>query len=220
MALTLNETPQWRMSADELAQWRSVPAAIVGDELDRTQCMAAAIKPLSIGMGFAGQALTVQSMVGDNLALHHAVALAWADSVLVVDARGHEDTAVWGGILTEAALAKGVAALVLDGSVRDAAELRESGMAVFARGVVPNGPHKGFGGTVNGQIHCAGVTVNPGDLVVGDDDGVVVVRRDQLDGLLDRCRARMAKEDGMVKRIREGASTVDLLGLPGPGDIG
>ena len=133
---------------------------------------------------------------------------------------GHTDTAVWGGILGQAAKARCVAALVVDGSVRDAAELRASGLAVFARGVVPGGPHKGFGGVINAPIQCAGVPVSPGDLVVGDDDGVVVVRPDQMDGLMEKCRARMAREEELARRIAAGASTVELLNLPPPEDFG
>lgn len=106
--------------------------------------------------------------------------------------------------------------LVVDGAVRDAAELRDSTISVYARAVVPNGPHKGFGGSVNVPIQCAGVAVNPGDLVVGDDDGIVVIRPDQRDGLMDRCKARLAKEEAFVKKIRAGVSTIELQGLPPP----
>ena len=103
---------------------------------------------------------------------------------------------------------------MVEGAVRDAAELRDSGISVYARAVVPNGPHKGFGGSVNVPIQCAGVAVNPGDLVVGDDDGIVVVRPDQLDGLMARCKVRLAKEEAFVEKIRSGVSTIELQGLP------
>ena len=102
---------------------------------------------------------------------------AWPGCMLVVDARGHMDTAVWGGVLTHAALVKGVSALVVDGSVRDVDEIRQTALTVFTRGVVPNGPHKGFGGSINTAISCAGVAVNPGDLVVGDADGVKMLAK-------------------------------------------
>ncbi len=216
MALVINDPPAARMSEAELAAWRDMPAAIISDEVNRTGTMHTAIAPLRPGMGFAAQALTVHTMVGDNVTLHYAVTAAWPGCALVVDARGHADTALWGAILTEAAKARGVVALVIDGGVRDAAELRASGMAVYARGIVPNGPHKGFGGSINVPIQCAGVPVNPGDLVVGDDDGVVVIRPDQMDGLLERCKARMAKEKTIMEQIAAGASTVDILNLPAP----
>jgi len=220
MALVVNESSVDHISKDELEAWSGIPTAVISDDLNRTGTMHAAIKPLTFGTHFAGQALTAQTMVGDNGTLHYALTTAWPGCVLVVDARAHVETAVWGGILTAAAKARGVIAVVIDGAFRDAAELRESGIAIYARAVVPNGPHKGFGGAVNVPIQCAGVPVQPGDLLVGDDDGVVVIRPDQLPGLMDRCRARIAKEEGFLEQIQAGVSTVKLMGLPPPEDIG
>lgn len=220
MALILNPAPAERLAESEIAVWRGVPTAVISDDLNRTQTMHAAIKPVGPGMNFAGQALTAQTMVGDNATLHYALTMAWAGSVLVVDGRGHENTAIWGGILTAAAKAKGVRAVVIDGAVRDVAELRESGLAIYACAVVPNGPHKGFGGSVNAPIQCAGAIVSPGDLIVGDEDGVVVINEQDRDGLLERCQARIAKEDTFMKHIAAGESTIDLMNFPPPEEIG
>ncbi|MEE8522726.1 MAG: RraA family protein [Thermoanaerobaculia bacterium] len=220
MALVLNDAPTARLSADDLAAWRQIPTAIISDELNRTGTMHAAIKAVGPGMGFAGQALTAQTMVGDSGTLHYALTTAWPGAVLVVDARGHQETAVWGGILTAGARARKVAAVIIDGAVRDVAELRDSGVAVYARAVSPNGPHKGFGGSVNSPIQCAGVAVDPGDVVVGDDDGIVVIRPDQLPGLMERCRARIAKEEVFLEKIEAGVATVELMGLPPADEIG
>lgn len=213
MAIIFNPAPEARIPADQLAAWAAIPSAVVSDDLDRSGAMGAAMAPLASGMNFAGQALTVRTMAGDNGPLHHAVTLAWPGCVLVIDARSHLDTAVWGGVLTAAAMARGVSAVVVDGAVRDAAELRQSGMAVFALGISPCGPQKGEHGAINVPIACAGMPVAPGDLVVGDDDGITVVRPDQMGGLLEKCRARLAKEDDMVKQIAAGTTTVELLGL-------
>lgn len=201
------------VAAGQLEALRDTPVAIIGDELNRSQVMHGALKPVGQGMGFIGRAMTVQCMVGDNLPLHHAVALASDGVVLVVDARAHQDTAVWGGILHEAAKKRGVAAVVIDGAVRDVAELRASGLPAYARAVVPTGPHKGFGGEINGPVACGGVAVSPGDVVVGDDDGVVVIRPEQLDGLAERCAARIANEEKILAGIADGKTTVELLGL-------
>jgi regulator of RNase E activity RraA len=220
MALTLNDAPKERLSDETLAAWREIPTAVISDDLNRTATMQAAIKPVGPGMGFAGQALTAQTMVGDNGTLHYALTKAWPGAVLIVDARGHEETAVWGGILVAAALARKISAVVIDGAVRDVAELRESGVAVYARAVVPNGPHKGFGGSVNSPVQCGGVPVNPGDVVVGDEDGVVVIRPDQLPGLMERCQARIQKEEAFLEKIKAGVSTVELMGLPPADEIG
>jgi regulator of RNase E activity RraA len=220
MALDMKEAKFERLSDDEIAEWREIPTAVISDDLNRTGTMHAAIKPLGPGMGFAGHALTAQTMVGDNGTLHYALTTAWPGAVLVVDARAHLETAVWGGVLTAAAQAQGLVAAVIDGAVRDAAELCESGFSVYARGVVPNGPHKGFGGSVNGLIQCAGASVEAGDLIVGDEDGVVVIRPDQRSGLMERCRARIAKEEGFMEKIASGVSTVELMGLPPADEIG
>jgi 4-hydroxy-4-methyl-2-oxoglutarate aldolase len=220
MSLLINDGPETLMSEADIAQWRAIPVAVISDELNRGGTMVAAINPVGEGMGFAAQALTARSMVGDNATLHYAIASAWPGCVIVVDARGHHDTAVWGGILTHAAQVKGVAAVVVDGAVRDVDELKASGMAVYARAVVPNGPHKGFGGSVNEPIQCAGVPVSPGDLLVGDSDGVVIIRPDQMDGLMDRCQARIAKEEAIVKKLDAGMESYEIQRLPAPGDFG
>ena len=214
MALELNDAPKAWLDEDALATWSEIPVAIIGDELNRTQIMRAAIKPLAPGSGFAGQALTARCMVGDNSALHYALAGAWPGAVIVADAGGFEDTAVWGGLMHTGAKQRGVAAVVIDGAVRDVAELRDSGLPVYVRAAVPAGPHKGFGGAVNATIQCGGVPVSPGDLVIGDDDGVIVIRPDQIDGLMARCRARMDKEAAIIEGLKAGKTTVELTGLP------
>jgi 4-hydroxy-4-methyl-2-oxoglutarate aldolase len=220
MALHVNPAPELWLGENDLAAWRAVPVAVAGDELNRTQIMSAAIKPVAPGMGFAGLALTVGIMVGDNAPMHYALADAWPGAVMVVDAQGYEDTAVWGGIMHHAAERRGLGAVVFDGAMRDVAELRESRLPAFCRAIVPAGPHKGFGGVINGPIQCAGVPVNPGDLVLGDDDGVIVIRPDQMDGLMARCRARMAMEEEVMAGIDAGKTTVELLGLPPAEEIG
>ncbi len=220
MALTIHDPDFTRISVADIEMWRNTPTAIISDELNRTGTMQSALRPLENGSGFAAQALTVQCMVGDNAPVHYALTVAWPGCVLVIDGRGHADTALWGGILTEAALAKGAVAVVIDGAVRDAAELRNSDLAVYCRGIVPNGPHKGFGGAVNVPIQCGGISVSPGDLVVGDDDGIVVIPPHKLDGLRERCDARIAAEADRLERIAAGATTVELLGFPPPEKIG
>ena len=218
MALHIEPSPTGLMSEADLAAWRGIPTAVLSDELNRACAMAAAIKPVAPGMVFAGQALTVQAMAADNAASHYALTLAWPGSVIVIDARGHVDTAMWGGILTLAAKQKGVVAVVVDGAVRDVAELRASGIAVFARGAVPNGPQKAFGGSINAPIQCGGLAVNPGDLVVGDDDGIVVVAPHRMKGLRERCEARIKNEENIVAQLKAGRTTVEINKMPPPED--
>lgn len=220
MALTIHKVDFAKIPEGDLELWQKTPTSIISDELNRTCTLQSGIRPLQTDIGFAGQALTVQCMVGDNAPIHYAMTVAWPGCVIMVDGRGHTDTALFGEILGEAALAKGVIAVVIDGATRDSAELRRSDLYVYSRGIVPNGPHKGFGGAVNETIQCAGVSVTPGDLVVGDDDGVVVVPPNKMDGLRERCDARIASEAERIERIQAGATTVELLGFPPPEKIG
>jgi len=220
MALTIHQPDFPRLSADELELWSHIPTSIISDELNRTGTLHSELRPLQTEVSFAGQALTVQCMVGDNAPIHYAMTVTWPGCVMLVDGRGHKDTALFGEILGEAALAAGVIAVIIDGAIRDSAELRASDLYVYTRGIVPNGPHKGFGGAVNAPIQCAGVNVSPGDLVVGDDDGVAIVSPQNMRGLRPRCDARIASEAERIERIRAGATTVDLLGFPPAEKIG
>ena len=205
---------------DVLEQWRALPPAVVSDCMNRTQVMAGAIKPVGDGMRLVGQARTVTCMVGDNSALHTALAMVRRGEVLVVDAGGYEDTAIWGGIMTRAALQRGIAGLVVDGAVRDVAEICAFGFPCFARAVVPAGPHKGFGGIIDGPISCAGCPVRPGDLVLGDDDGVCVVPLGRAEEILAASLDRIANEEKTNANTAAGGLPIDILGLEEPEVLG
>ncbi len=220
MALIIKDPVEPHFGAEVLAAWQDIPTTIISDELNRSGTVGGAIRPLSEHPSFIGEALTVETMVADNAALHYAVPLAWPGAAMMIDAGGHVDAAVWGGIIQMAAEARGVVGVVVDGAVRDGAELRRAKAPVFARATVPAGPHKGFGGAINVPIQCGGCPVMPGDLIRGDEDGVAVVPRAQVDELLPRCRARMAKEEEIIAGLRAGKTTVELLNLPPPEAIG
>jgi len=175
----------------ELERWGRVPAAVLSDECGHDGVLAA-IRPLFAGRPFAAQAFTIRV---DASGEPPRVALAQIDAgaCIVIDARASPDAAVWGGNLVRIARARGVRAIVVDGNVRDLSDLRESGLAVCSRGVTPRGPQ--WRGLLAQAIQCGGVTVEPGDLMVGDDDGVIAVRNDRVtDELLQRCNARIARE--------------------------
>ncbi len=204
------------LTPETIARWERIPPAIVSDCMNRERVMAGAIKPLQDGTRLAGQARTVTCMVGDNSALHAALSVVEAGQVLVVDAGGYEDTALWGGIMTRTAIERGIGGLVIDGAVRDAAEIRELGFKVFARAIVPAGPHKGFGGTIDGAISCGGCPVGPGDLIIGDDDGVCVVPLARQTELLEASAAKIAAEEATIAGIAEGTLPSAAMGLPEP----
>ncbi|MEM7177356.1 MAG: RraA family protein [Pseudomonadota bacterium] len=203
-----------RLTRAELADWAAIPAAVASDAMGRTGAMVGALSALHPEMRIVAQARTVHCMVGDNSALHAAIGAADPGDVLVCDAQGFEDAAIWGGLMTMSAIDRGLAGLVIDGAVRDSAEIIEKGFPVFARSVVPRGPHKGFGGVIDGAISCAGRVVMPGDLIIGDSDGVTVVPFAALTGTLAAARAILDKEAKALAHVAAGGTLNDLYGVP------
>ncbi|MBM3491619.1 MAG: RraA family protein [Alphaproteobacteria bacterium] len=203
-----------------LTAWRRIPTAVASDCMNRTQSMAAAIKPVAPGMRLCAQARTVVAMAADGGIVQVALTLARRGEAIVMDAGGVLDTAVWGGIATAAARALGIAGIVIDGAVRDLADIRADGLPTFARAVVPRGPHDGFGGIIDSAIAAGGVPVRPGDLVLGDDDGVVVVPLERAAEVLRKAEAHLEKEQGWLRAIAAGKTVPDLFGMPQPEVIG
>lgn len=208
------------LPAETIASAGGIAASLLGDAMNRSGIMEAAIKPIGPGMQLAGQARTVTTMSGDNGIIHAAIPHMRAGEVLVVDAARVEDVAVWGEIMTHCAMQHGVAGLVVDGAIRDVAAIRVMGFPVYCRAVVPRGPHKGFGGTIDAPIACGGVPVSPGDLIVGDDDGIAVVPLADVDSVLAGAKAAEAREQQTIEKIRQGMTSAELLGLAEPEIIG
>ena len=204
------------LPSDVLGQWRDIPPAIASDCMNREQAMSGAIKPIAQGTTLCGQARTVQCMVGDNSAIHAAVRMARPGEVLVIDAGGFANTALWGGLLTEGAMAQGLAGIVIDGAVRDVAEIRELGFPCYSAAIVPAGPHKGHGGTIDGPIACGGCPVSPGDIILGDDDGIAVVPLQRQDQIMKASREKIAQEQSAVERVRAGETLADQMGISQP----
>ena len=202
------------LSADKLAQWASIPPAIAGDVMNRQNIMAGRISPLSAGMAIAGQARTVSVLAGDNAALHEVIGRLRPNEVLVIDAANYSDRAVWGGILNTRAKLRGISGVVLDGAARDAAEMREMGLPVFLSALSPAGPHKGWGGSIDDRISCGGVVVMPGDVILGDDDGVTVVPLDRADAILEASLSRIAYEADILEKLASGADVSGLFPSP------
>ena len=202
-----------KLTGDQLAPWRNVPPAIVSDIMNRTQVMDGRIKPIQDGISVCGQARTVDVMVGDNGAPHMLIGLMEPGEIMVINAGGFLGTAVWGGIMTRAAMHREIGGIVVDGAVRDVAEIRELGFPAFAAGVVPAGPHKGYGGIIDGTISCAGCPVKSGDIVIGDDDGVAVVPLERQEALLVGSQEKIAQESETNANTAKGALPGDRLGL-------
>jgi 4-hydroxy-4-methyl-2-oxoglutarate aldolase len=155
----------------------------------------------------------VDSRPADNLMLHHAVLKAKPGDVLVVDAKGFMEAGPWGDVLTIQAMQNGIAGLVINGCVRDANLITELGFPVFCRGLSIKGTGKNQPGKVNVPITMGDVVIHPGDIIVGDRDGLVVVAQGEVDSAIASSLAREEKEDQMRKAIKEGKSTAELLKL-------
>ena len=171
--------------------------------------LRALFRPLQL----VGPAFPVHSDAGDNLAVHLALAEVPPGHVLVVETGGAVKYGFWGEIMTEAALARGVAGLVTDGAVRDTREIRQLQFPVLCAGVAIAGTIKQSSGRVNQTVVIGNCQIRPGDIVVGDDDGVVVVPAEAESEVIEKAQARVDKENSLIQRLREGELTVDLLGL-------
>ena len=171
------------------------------------------LRPAWPGAVVSGPAFVVECGPADNLAIHAAAAEAPAGSVLVVKADNPPERGYWGEVLTTGAEARGVAGLIIDGGVRDVSALARHGFPVFSALIALTGAAKVGGGSIGGRATVGDVLVSTGDWVVGDADGVAVVPRASLDAVAAAAAARATKEEGFFTKLRDGATTVDLLGL-------
>jgi 4-hydroxy-4-methyl-2-oxoglutarate aldolase len=200
-----------RLTRTELEQWKQIPVAVISDEQDHKGIIDPEIRLVG-GQRFAGQAHTIRTIEKANPAAHWAINLAEPGDVIMVDGRAYPDSAIWGGNMIYAAAARGVAGLIVDGNVRDGGDLRASGVSVYARRVQAVGWH--WGGVVNEPIECGGTGVSHGDLVVGDADGVAIIRLEGREALMRRCHERMSADESLRAQIRQGHSTLGILKLP------
>lgn len=206
-----------RSDITTLARLAQLGAATVYEANGQKHALDAGLKPLDPTSSIAGRAVTLDLAPADNWYVHIALLECQPGDVLVVDAKGYLEAGPWGDVLTALAQERGVAGLVIDGAVRDSQDIIASGFPVFARGLSIKGTTKVVPGKVNVPITVGGVVVEPGDVIVGDGDGLVRVPATEVQTALAASEARAAKEDRFVQQIRSnGATTLDLLGLPRP----
>lgn len=186
-------------------------AATLGESGARA--MRARVRVAWSGARLAAPAFPVQCTTGDNLGIHTAVARAEAGDALVVDVGEFRELGYWGEVLTTAAQARGLAGLVIDGGVRDITEIQAHGFPVFSTIIALRGATKNRSGSIWSPIRCGGVPVEPGDWVVGDADGVVIVPGSSLADVINAGRVRAAKENAMFRALWEGRTTLELLDL-------
>lgn len=169
----------------------------------RGGCMDPEIIPVDDKMKFCATAATVETEDGDNLPIHVSIYQAEPGYVLVVDGKGYRERAYMGDLMVGASKAVGLEGVVLDGYVRDKEGLKELNLPVFARGYMQRSPAKKGPGKINSPIICAGVEVNPGDLICGDYDGVIVIPREHIEKVLKKAEDKVAYEEKRTKAIEE-----------------
>ncbi len=193
--------------------FEGIPTGVVSDAMGRSGSMVAEIKPVWPRARIVGPALTVRTFPADSLMIHKAVTLARPGDVLVISAGGYRDAAVFGDLLGYSCKVHGIAGVVIDGASRDAEGMAAIGFPVFARAVLSMGSFTDSPGSINVPVSCGGVAVRPGDIIVGDGDGVVVVSTEDAADVLTKAQATMAKEQQTRERLTKGEYLYDMLKL-------
>lgn len=192
------------------------PSCVVADAQERYGVMRSYLRPLTPETRFVGPALTVRLEPGNQVDCLDALSVAQAGDVIVVDAGGETETSIWGGLMAGLCKMKGVVGAVVDGAIRDTDEIRDLGFFIFSKAIVPRSTHSPFSGRlepieVNVPIQCAGVLVKPGDLILGDEIGVVVIPLEKAAETLKRAQEQAEKEEKTREKIRQGKTVEELL---------
>ncbi len=198
---------------DTLARLARLPAATVYEAAGKLGDMSPDIRPVAPGLRLAGPAFTLKTMPGDNLGVFKAIAAAPPGAVLVIDGGGTERVTIWGGTSTVAAQARGLAGCVTNAAVRDLDEIAESRFPVFAPGVSVRGTAKSHPGWLDVPVSVGGVVVHPGDIVVADADGVVVVQAARAVSVADAAEAKRRDEQSREDRLRRGEDLAAVMGF-------
>ncbi|MFC5519682.1 RraA family protein [Polaromonas jejuensis] len=188
-----------------IAALRDIPVAALSDNMHRN-IGTAGLHPYHrpVAQTMAGTAVTARSRGGDNLTYLRALEFCRPGDVLVIDAGGDLNNAVVGGILSFYAASIGIVGVVVDGAIRDVAEIREREFPVYARGITHRGPYKDGPGEINVPISVGGMVVNPGDIVVGDQDGLLAIPQEGVEQLIEKARAHLDAEAQTIRAMKEG----------------
>ena len=190
--------------------------ATIHEALGKSGNLPSAIKPIARGMKVCGPAYTVQTIACDNKIIHRAYANAFSGDVLVVHCSDYYEAGYWGDLMSLGAKTKGIAGLVIDACVRDADDIEAMNFPVFSRGLCVRGTASLEGGTLNAPIVVGGVTINPGDIIVGDRDGVVVVPKELLAETIEKAKAREIREESIREQLRQGKTSIQIYGWENP----
>ncbi len=200
----LNPRIATTVPADLLAQLGKIPPATIGHVLDH-EFMDPTLRPIGTKFSFVGPAVTVRCFGTDSAIVHYAVDVAQPGDVVIVDRLGDMRYACWGGGVALAAHVKGIAGAVVDGMLTDRVEIEEMGFHVFGRGLSPVTTRApGLTGELIVPVRCGGLIVNPGDIILADDDGVLVLAPERVAAIVEEFMPRVLREPEMHRQMREG----------------
>jgi 4-hydroxy-4-methyl-2-oxoglutarate aldolase len=191
-------------------QFREIGTATIHEASGRKGAVSPAIKPIARGVRLCGPAFTVQCHPGDNLMLHKALERAQPGDILVTSVEDYYEAGYWGALMATSAVAKKLGGLAIDGCIRDSAEIVRMRFPIFCRGFCIRGTTKTVLGLINHPILFGGILVHPGDLILGDDDGIVVVGRKECESVLEKSIKRIEKEKTKAAQLKAGISSVEL----------
>lgn len=185
-----------------IAKFAKLPTTIIGDSQDRFG-LPVGLHPIWNNKPFAGEAFTVLTAPGDNFGIHKALEQVKTGQVLVIDGGSYDSRALIGDLIAEKAVALKVAAVIVDGAVRDVEDIEKLGLPVYARTVIPAGPWKNGPYRVETAVSIGGAVVQPGDIIVGDRDGIAVVSAERAQEVQETCQERLALEESKRVAYRE-----------------
>ena len=197
----------------DILEFVGIPTGNVCDSNGLLGSMDPGIQALDRNMTVVGRAFTVECPPGDNLTIHKAILEAQPGDVLVVNCQGFLHAGCFGELMATACVAKGIAGIVIDGACRDKNDLIEMNFPTFVRATCPNGTVKETCGQTNVPVVCGGLTVNPGDVIVGDCDGLVVIPQEKAEEVLEKSKLKKAKEAEIRQKLQQGITTAELLNL-------
>ncbi|MFJ7827880.1 RraA family protein [Psychrobacillus sp. NPDC096623] len=189
-----------RPAKELISQFENLPVPVIADNMNRMFCMNSTIRPFN-DKPLLGQAFTIRTRPGDNLLVHKALDLAEPGDILVVDAQGDLTNAIIGELMALYAQKRYLGGFIIDGAVRDVEALKHLDIPIYAAGVNPRGPYKDGPGEINVPVNCGGAVVNPGDILVGDQDGIVVINPADAEQLLIHSRKKLQLEEETKKEI-------------------
>jgi 4-hydroxy-4-methyl-2-oxoglutarate aldolase len=202
-----------RLNPKVIEKYKDFSTPIVSDSMGKFNCMRSDIKPCYPGARICGPALTINTYMGDNLMLHVGLKLAKPGDILVVSTGGCLEGGYWGEIMSLSAITHQLGGLVIEGGIRDVEKIQEIGFPVFSSNISPRGTFKVNPGALNIPINCGGISVSPGDLILGDEDGVAVVPYDSARAVLARAESAQRKEAILIERVLKGEYIFDILKL-------